>query len=264
VNRIPSPADPGARVGEESLRPMAITAAGWKDLSARLRNAEAIRAAGRDARAEIGTRPRIDLVGEPLEGTGGLLRMVGSVAVITIDGPLSRRASWWSEMLEIPTYDAIWSALELVDRDGGIKAALLRFNTPGGEADGCGELADYVAAVASRKPLVAYVEGLCASAGIWLASQCTRIVGHETSEEGSIGVRWTLWDFSEAYASVGIKQREIVSELSPAKRGTPVDDEVVARIQTRANDLAEIFANAVARAAAWTSTPSCPTSVRAT
>jgi ClpP class serine protease len=239
--------DIDAQVREGSLRPMAITAAGWADLSAKIRGAEAARLAGRDARAELAARPRLDVIGEPVAGTGGLLRTAGSVAVLTIDGALFRRASWITEVLELPTYDAIEAALDVVDRNDAIRAVLLRCNTPGGEADGCGAAADHVAAVAARKLVYTFNESLCASAGIWVGSQATRIVAHETAETGSIGVRWTLWDFSEAYAKIGIKQREIVSNLSPAKRSTPIDNEVEARIQTRADNLAEIFATAVAR-----------------
>lgn len=204
------------------------------------------------ARAEWEARrargPRLEESGEagaPIEGGGGILRAIGTVAVVSIDGPLFRHASLISDFSGGTSYDAIARAIEVAEQARGIESILLRINSPGGEADGCNELAKRIAA--SSKPVRAHVDGMCASAALWLASQADRITAEETAEIGSIGVRVGLVDDSRADELAGVRQIEIVSSQSPGKRSRPVDDDVIGRVQVRIDDLADIFVGAVAR-----------------
>jgi signal peptide peptidase SppA len=192
------------------------------------------------------SRPRLDEPGAPVEGTGGTLRIVGDVGVINIDGPLVRHASMFSDISGATSYDAIWRGLEAALSSRSVNSILLRFNSPGGEADGVSELAKGIAAAREHKPVYAYVDGMCASAAYWLASQAEHIVAEETSEIGSIGVRCGLVDYSAADAAAGVREIEVISSQSPGKRSKPVDDEVVGRLQMRIDDLAELFIAAVA------------------
>lgn len=190
-------------------------------------------------------RPKLSEPGAPVEGTGGTLRIVGDVGVISVEGPLFRHANLISDFSGGTTYDAIWRGIEASEAHPQVSRSLFRFNTPGGEADGLSELAEAVSRL--RKPTWAYVDGMCASAGYWLASQCDHIVAELASEVGSIGVRAGTVDDSVADEMAGIREIEIISSQSPGKRSKPVDDEVIGRLQTRIDDLAELFIAAVAR-----------------
>lgn len=191
------------------------------------------------------SRPRAEDSGaEPVPGSGGTLRVVGSVGIITIDGPLFRHANLFSDFSGGTTYDALWRGLEAAEAHRMVETILLHVSSPGGEADGCNDLAKRIAAC--TKPVHAHVDGMCASAALWLASQAKSISAEETAEIGSIGVRVGVTDYSAADAAAGIREIEIISSQSPGKRSTPIDDDVVGRIQTRIDDLADIFVGAVA------------------
>lgn len=71
-----------------------------------------------------------------------------------------------------------------------VKALLLFINTPGGEADAANviyrALMDYKQKY--QVPIYAYVEGMCASGGMYIASAADRIYASTTSVIGSVGV----------------------------------------------------------------------------
>lgn len=209
-------------------------------------DAAALAQANAEWESRKASRPRLDEPGAPVEGTGGTLRIVGDVGVLSIEGSLFRHASMFSDISGGTSYDAVWRGLEAALASRQVKAILLRVNSPGGEADGVNELAKGIRAATEQKPVYAYVDGMCASAAYWLASQADHIVAEETSEIGSIGVRCGIVDYSAQDEAMGVREIEIISSQSPGKRSKPVDDAVVGRLQTRIDDLADLFIGAVA------------------
>jgi ClpP class serine protease len=93
----------------------------------------------------------------------------------------------------------------------------------------------------SRKPVTAYVDGLAASGGYWLAAAANRIVANESSFLGSIGVVATITDNRDAQERQGVKRYEIVSSQSPLKRTDIRTEEGKAQIQAIVDSLAELF-----------------------
>jgi ClpP class serine protease len=180
----------------------------------------------------------------PVEGTGGTLRLVGEIGVINVRGPLFRHANLITDYSGGTTYDSIWRGIEAAEANRQVAKILFRFETPGGEANGVSELGRYIAGL--TKPKWGYIDGLCASAGFWLGSQCDTLVAEETAEVGSIGVRVSIVDQSAMDQMDGVREIEIISSQSPGKRSHPIDDEVIARLQTRIDDLADIFVADVA------------------
>lgn len=76
-----------------------------------------------------------------------------------------------------------------------INAILLDFNNcPGGTVDGTPELASIIAQ--TSKPVVSFVDGMAASAGVWLASQTNHIMANSLNfnEIGSIGTLYVHVD----------------------------------------------------------------------
>jgi len=169
------------------------------------------------------------------------------VALVPVSGPLMRHSSMFTEISGATSYGNIARDLASALADDEVRAIALCINSPGGEVTGCGELAGTIRAASAIKPVTAYIEGLGCSAAYWLACGAPRIVAAPTAMIGSIGVRCSLIDDSGAQEKLGAREIEIVSSGSPGKRGTPVNDAVIARAQTRVDDMAEIFVADVAR-----------------
>lgn len=181
----------------------------------------------------------------------------GEVAVINVHGPLYARGNGFAGLFEsmgmATTYDGIKRQLVAALDDDSVKAILLNIDSPGGEANGCGELADEIYAARSSKPITAYVSGMGASGAYWLASATERIVCAKSAELGSIGVRMALVDDRKADEAAGIKVVNFVSSQSPYKAADTENAEDCARIQARVNALAGVFIDAVAKGRGVTS-----------
>lgn len=78
--------------------------------------------------------------------------------------------------------------LDAVDNEN-VKAVMLFVSTPGGTVVGSQAIADGVEAVkAAGKPVVAYVDGLSASGGVWSTAPADKIFADHGSLIGSVGV----------------------------------------------------------------------------
>jgi signal peptide peptidase SppA len=89
--------------------------------------------------------------------------------------------------------------------DTNVAGIVLALDSPGGTVDGTKELADYLMSVRGQKPIVAYADGLMASAAYWIGSCADAIVAYDTTQVGSIGVIMTHFDYSKAAEKEGIK-----------------------------------------------------------
>ena len=171
--------------------------------------------------------------------------MKGDIAVIKVDGPLSYRSSlesiWWDE----DTYDSIERAFKKCLADDNVKGIVFDINSPGGEVNGCADLADKIFNARGSKPygIVARTGGMMCSAAYWLGSSCERVYTASNGTLGSIGV---LCAFTKIKESV-LETTVITSDLSPDKNPDPNDAEGLALIKKELNDLAEVFIQNVAR-----------------
>ncbi len=172
----------------------------------------------------------------------------GGVAIIPIAGVLFRRADAFEELCggASATYAAIMKDLQAALDDPQVRAIMLDIDSPGGEVDGCGELANAIFRARAQKDVVAYVGGMGASAAYWLASAASKVVCAPTAELGSIGVRSGYVDDRRALESMGFKEWVFVSSQSPKKGFDPELDADRARLQVILDDLADVFVEAVA------------------
>jgi membrane-bound ClpP family serine protease len=99
-----------------------------------------------------------------------------------------------------------------------VSAIVLNLDTPGGAVNGVDELARAIFAARERKRIIAYVGGMGASAGYWLASAASEIVVSDAAILGSIGVRMVAQDTTEADRKSG--RVEFISSQSPANAPT--------------------------------------------
>lgn len=113
-----------------------------------------------------------------------------------------------------------------------VKAILLNINTPGGtvtDADGI-----YRAIKKYKEqydvPVYAYVDGLCASGGMYVASAADKILATNVSIVGSVGVLTpTYFNFYQLLEKVGVQALTITAgkgkdELNPTRPWTPGEE----------------------------------------
>jgi ClpP class serine protease len=171
----------------------------------------------------------------------------GSVAVIPVVGPLIRHADAFSEISGASSYARVRKDFQAALDSVSVASILFSIDSPGGEVNGCFELADAIYAARALKPIRAYVGGTGASAAYALASACERITCAATAELGSIGVRAGYLDASRAMTAAGLKEWIFVSSQSPHKNFDPNVEDDRTRLQVVLDDLAAVFVESVAR-----------------
>ncbi len=102
------------------------------------------------------------------------------------------------------------AVVKLAD-DDSVKALLLEIDSPGGSVAGGEGLHDAIVRVAKRKPVVAVMGGLAASAGYMIAVPAARIFCRAGTLTGSIGVRMDAPELSGLLDKIGVADQVLVS-----------------------------------------------------
>lgn len=105
--------------------------------------------------------------------------------------------------------------LRKVRESSSVRGVILSIDSPGGTTAGGEAIYDEVRLLAQKKPVVAQVGTLAASAGYMIASAADHIVARKSSIVGSIGVLVQFPDLTGLMDKVGIKLEEVKS--SPLK-----------------------------------------------
>lgn len=180
----------------------------------------------------------------PVEDTINVT-MRGDVAVMHVKGPLFRYRSWITQYLGTSSYGELRKDFQKCIDGDYCKAILFVVDSPGGEVNGCAELAEAIYAARGKKPMAVYVSGTGASAAYFLTSAVGTIYCAKTALLGSIGVITTLTDYSKAMTDAGVKEYQLVSTQSPKKAQDPADAAYRGRVQQRIDDLASVFVQSV-------------------
>ncbi len=162
------------------------------------------------------------------------------VAVIPIIGALFRYANVFTQVSGASSYEMIAKDVSNAFANPDVHTILLNIDSPGGEVNGCCELAQFIYGARGKKPIIAYGSGDVASGAYWIASACDKLIVSKTSSVGSIGVVGVYRDSKDDNTV------EIVSSQSPHKRCDIHDDDGRARLQQRIDALANVFIDAVA------------------
>jgi len=170
------------------------------------------------------------------------------IAVINVRGVLAKHADEINGECQPQgrSYESLIAQLEAANSNPEIHTVLLRLETPGGSANGAQEVYDALRAL--NKPVHAYVDGYCYSAGYYLASACESITASSVSAgAGSIGCIMATWDTSAADEKAGYKR--VVIRSGPHKalgvQGEAITDSVRAELQRDCNAYAAAFRDAV-------------------
>ena len=137
------------------------------------------------------------------------------IAVIPVRGLLLRYAHPFN-LAGTTSYEQLTHALWTTLDDAAVKGIVFAIDSPGGEVNGCSELAQTIAQARGRKPIIAYATGDAASGAYWLASACDQIITTDTSGLGSIGVV-AAYGLPESQSNDDATALTIVSSQSPYK-----------------------------------------------
>lgn len=176
-------------------------------------------------------------LGRPLANTR-TVRMQDSAAVIPVHGPIFRRANLFTEISGATSLEVLALDFQAALDDPEVTRIVLDIDSPGGMAAGVSEFADQIRA--SSKPVTAYVDASGASAAYWLAAAADRVIVSKTAMVGSVGVVLEV-DTRKRTGAV-----EIVSSQSPNKRPDASTVEGRAEIQSRVDQIAQVFIESVA------------------
>ncbi len=134
-----------------------------------------------------------------------------SVAIIPICGAIMKEDYCGS-----PGTDTLSGWIKEACSNSNIKAVVLKINSGGGSVAGTGEFADTIKAASI--PVLAYCDGLMASAAYWIGSACCEIyASHQTVEIGSIGTMVSFMDDTAYLNKEGIAEHVINADTSPDK-----------------------------------------------
>lgn len=132
-----------------------------------------------------------------------------------------------------------------------VQGVMIDLDSGGGSVQGVIEAADAVERLAKQKPVVAYTDGLIASAAYWVASQADDIISAPSGRIGSIGVYLPFADYSERYAKEGIKVDVIRNDEGKHKgagiEGTKLTEDQRNQMQHEVQEIFEEFKSSVLR-----------------
>lgn len=173
-----------------------------------------------------------------------------STAIIPVVGELVHRGAAMDASSGLTSYQALQDMMAEALADPDITGVLLDVDSPGGEASGVLDFAEWVAARRGVKPIVASVNLAACSAAYAIASAADRIVmAGPDAVAGSVGVVAVHTDLSAGLAKQGAKLTFIHAgahkiDGNPAM---PLPDAVRDEWQAEVDDLYARFCAVVAR-----------------
>ena len=176
-------------------------------------------------------------LGRPLQNARAVT-LRGDVAVIPVTGPIFRYANLMTEISGATSIDILAKDFNAALDDPAVKSIVLNLDSPGGQVTG---IADFAAMVrAAHKPVVAFIDGMAASAGYWIAAAASQVVISKSGMAGNVGAVFTMDTRKDP------NKAEIVSAQSPNKRPDVTTGEGMALMQEMVNAHAQVFIDDVA------------------
>lgn len=178
------------------------------------------------------------------------LTVVGDIAVIECNGPITHRCSWFSMWYGSPTIESMQAQFRMALQDPAIKTIVFRVDSPGGTVDMVPEFAAEIFAARGIKTIIAVSDTMIASAATWLFRQCDKVIVPRSGVIGSIGAYMLHQDVSKMLDEWGIKMTFIYAGEHKVE-GNPYEaltDEARAHFQSEIDQLFGWFNADMARA----------------
>lgn len=188
-------------------------------------------------------------IGRPLNGQK-LSTVMNGKALIPVDGVISKRISLLHDISGGTSTELLQDQIASAVSDPAVKEIVLVVDSPGGSVDGVKTLVDYIYAAREKKSIVAWIDGMGASAAYWIASAASKVyIKDTTTMVGSIGVVTSHRDVSEAEAKNGVKTTEITAGKYKRidSNFAPLTAEGLAYIQDRIDTIYTVMVDDIAR-----------------
>lgn len=125
------------------------------------------------------------------------------IAQIDLTGIISNSADGGGDSVVTETKSALGQALA----DPGVKAIVLRIDSPGGEVTASDTIYHAVKQANDVKPVVVYMDSVAASGGYYVACGARKVVANENTWTGSIGVVVQTLGYGGLLDKTGLKMR---------------------------------------------------------
>jgi protease IV len=157
------------------------------------------------------------------------------IARVTIDGAIA-------------TDSARLNVLDALTKNDSVKAVILSINSPGGTTAGGEELYQAIGKLRAKKPVVAVIKELGASAAYMTAIASDRIFSRRLSLVGSIGVLFQTFNAGKLMDTIGVGSDKVASGPLKAEPDIthPMTPEVRAELQGVVDDSFSWFVDIVA------------------
>jgi protease IV len=135
------------------------------------------------------------------------------VAVVPVVGTIASADNSVPGTQPPVTPEGLADALRQAANDPAVKAVVLEVNSPGGGVTASDEMHQSILDFkeSSGKPVVVSMGDVAASGGYYISTAADRIVANETTLTGSLGVIFSLTDFSRLADEYGVEQEVIKS-----------------------------------------------------
>lgn len=175
------------------------------------------------------------------------------IAVLSIEGTIqaSSSSSGFYGNTGGYNHDLLMEYVNRLINNNSNKGIILRLDTPGGTVYEADEL--YLKLMEYKektgRPIWAYMESMCCSGGVYIASSADEQYANRITTTGSIGVIMSTYDMSELYDKLGIKEINIVSAKNKdmGSSGKPMTSEQKAIYQSVVDEYYEQFVGIVAQ-----------------
>lgn len=177
-----------------------------------------------------------------------VLQRTEGIVVYPVVGSMVHRGDGVDADSGLQSYTAMQRELSALMDDHSVRGILLDLDTPGGEAAGLVELAEWVREARNEKPIWAIANTSATSAGYWLGASASRFYAAPMSSVGSIGVLTMHVDMSKAVEKKGHVNTFIFAGKHKVDGNPfePLPDAVKATVQTHIDQLYAQFTAAVA------------------
>lgn len=129
------------------------------------------------------------------------------VALIPVHGIIGQHLSNLEMMCGGCCLDAVNAMFTDAMEDDNVRAIMFDIRSPGGTITGLPELSRKISAAVEQgtKPIAAFTDSLCCSAGLWLAHSAESMFATSSAHIGSVGAYIMLLDASRYYAELGVR-----------------------------------------------------------
>ena len=171
------------------------------------------------------------------------------IAIVSVEGIISSQI--WDRGGR-NMVDSIANQLKVAGRDKSVKAVILKVDSPGGEVLASDDISRAISEFQDKhgKPVVAFLSGLAASGGYYVAVPCQWIVANELTITGSIGVIMHSFNYRGLMDKVGLypqvfKSGRFKDMMSGSRKVEDIDPKEVEMIQAMIDETYTRFKNVV-------------------